>query len=877
MARLDVHAPLTLRLVGQPTDEDWQRLEDALARRYARAFRLDRFDMARTAADALKRGEAAGGEPAFDMARLDGDGYLLPSYEGGGAPVRIPLRAGGGAGAVDDTLRLRWSPDPFDEFAYEDRGWWLVSGDFSRLPGLPEVRAAIVGHDGVTAELLAACTATLVRRSSPRYSYWSFLHPRLGVIARAAALRSGGVDKPTYGIYHFIRNAEGQRLFGGPVIVVGGGGGRGGTPPTGAPTAGAILSPQETALVNLYNRRFPIISGADDGPPRALDTLAKIRLALELADKTGLGEIGEAALRAIRDPTFIVSTLLILGFYVFLWLTPEPSGVTKVIAGALTIYLLYHFTVNDIIGFARAFIALTNACSAATGEAELRVAGDAFLTAAGPIGFDIILLVFFWGLSRGVAPRVRAGAVRRAIARADADVAAAQARPGSGTPVPTPETPSRLVPDARATAADPANATSVLDALRAQLPEAARRGLDAKRAEFRRGGRSGRAVDPTQADARLLGILEGMKADPLRQLVEWGVSPEEAAAAQAELLAALARAARLRLIELDVVRDPQVRSKTAEEARGERTAAQAARDAAVDAVQRLLAELLRTRPELRDRLAGARIEDVAATVAEAVSRAELSAKWNALRLPGGVRIFQGLRIARRVPGFASIEAWMRAHPGESGSSLAFFRGELYRVLGEVDTLVAARSGGAGGRLRVLELEETKSGGESSNVAAQQLAGAFEVLRQIGTGAGENAGARVFEGGTPRALGNDVTTSFDLADLSAVVQSTRGPLGRPGYTAQLPFDTATLRDVVTGYLRDGFPARPQTVLPPTAPRDGDGDGGAADPLDGGTLPGGVRDRDLPPGDRLDAGVPDAGPRDAGADERPSGGVPDSELR
>lgn len=38
MARVEVHVPLTLRLVGRPTEADWQRLEEALVRRFARAF-----------------------------------------------------------------------------------------------------------------------------------------------------------------------------------------------------------------------------------------------------------------------------------------------------------------------------------------------------------------------------------------------------------------------------------------------------------------------------------------------------------------------------------------------------------------------------------------------------------------------------------------------------------------------------------------------------------------------------------------------------------------------------------------------------------------------------------------------------------------------
>ncbi|ADB53375.1 hypothetical protein [Conexibacter woesei] len=41
MARVEVHVPLTLRLVGRPTEADWQRLEEALVRRFARAFGTD--------------------------------------------------------------------------------------------------------------------------------------------------------------------------------------------------------------------------------------------------------------------------------------------------------------------------------------------------------------------------------------------------------------------------------------------------------------------------------------------------------------------------------------------------------------------------------------------------------------------------------------------------------------------------------------------------------------------------------------------------------------------------------------------------------------------------------------------------------------------
>ena len=821
MPAIEIHSPLKLRLTGTPSEDQWQELEDALVRRYARAFRL----AARSAQAGLPaRAAATAAEPGA---------YAVPSYQDAGAPTLLPLISA-------DTARLRLSPDPFHESQYEHRGWWLVASDFRTLPTLTQIRRAIVGWDGVTEALLARCSATFVQRPSPRYSYWSFRHPDLGVVARAYGHRSGGPapDFAEFGVYMFVTHAEARaRIYGAR-----------GSEQRDAPAGigGRGLTPEQAQLVELYRQRFPI-SVRESGGALPLDLSQKIRLALELSDKTLLGEIAEAASRAIRDPVFVVSTVAIIGFYVFLWLTPDPTLVTKAIAAALTIYLLYHFTINDIIGFARAWLDLSSACSAARTEDALRRAGDAFLAAVGPIGFDIILLIVFWGAARTVAPRVRAGATRRAVARAEAEASAAEQAPGSGINPRALDTPSRLVYEARAAAADPANATSVLDALAQRLPEAARRGLEAQRARLRR-GRRGAEVDPADADARLLGILEAMQIDPIRQLIQWGQTPPEVAAAELRLIEARARLARLRIIEAGVAQEPSVRGRVRREAARETPALERARAA----VRELVAALQGVSPEVRAAFERANVESIVSAIAEALARADLRGLYEALRLPGGVRIFSNLRIAQRVPGYTSIEAWVRDNPGADATNLAHFRGELYRVLGEVDNLVAGR--GPGGRFRVLELEETKTGAEPLATAVEQVGRARQIFEEIGRGAGLRSNARVFEGGTFRQLGNDVTNVFDLTDLSALVESTRGPLGRPGFTRSLPFDHNTLVRVVSEMLstRPGLPAQPQTVLPPTSPR-APGEGPARGMHE--DLPGGVPDPPPPP--RELPGVPDAG--------------------
>lgn len=117
----NVHAPLKLRLVGEPTDADWQRLEDALTRRYARAFGAG--------ATAAPGAAAPPPESAYGPT---GDGRrLLPSYDDGGAPRALELLDAHVARPADPSI-VR---GVYTEVDGELRLWWwdTVTGGFQSL------------------------------------------------------------------------------------------------------------------------------------------------------------------------------------------------------------------------------------------------------------------------------------------------------------------------------------------------------------------------------------------------------------------------------------------------------------------------------------------------------------------------------------------------------------------------------------------------------------------------------------------------------------------------------------------------------------------------------------------------------------------------
>ena len=97
------------------------------------------------------------------------------------------------------------------------------------------------------------------------------------------------------------------------------------------------------------------------------------------------GQAAEAAKNAFSDPGLIVTLIVVMGIYVGLWLTPDPSWVTKIAAAALTAAMLAQFAIEDIYGFA---VAWSDLPSTAPRRRRRRTQGGrrTFFKRIGPIG-----------------------------------------------------------------------------------------------------------------------------------------------------------------------------------------------------------------------------------------------------------------------------------------------------------------------------------------------------------------------------------------------------------------------------------------------------------------------------------------------------------
>lgn len=550
------------------------------------------------------------------------------------------------------------------------------------------------------------------------------------------------------------------------------------------------LSKEDRRLILQYARMRPedMTEGSVDF--KRLSTRAKMIMALRLSDKSALGEMASAAERAFSDPTFLVTLIAILGVYVGLWLTPDPSMITKVAAGTLTVVLLAQFAWHDIYGLAKAWFALEEACEKAKTVEELRAAGDRFLTAIGPIGFDILLFIVLWRVGKRVGPKLRKTGAKRARVRAEKSLAEAEARPGSGkTPKTTAET-AGLLAEAKTAAGEGATPTAILDALSGRLPESARAGLKQFRTDL-------------PGDAQVLKAIEstsGKGLDITHFLAEKGMSAEAVRSVRADVVEAHARYARARLIEIDAIKDPHLRST--------------ARAELVQSVRVRLAKLGILRDPKVQRMAevGTRSELVSA-LGEAIGRAQLRAKYGE-----GHQVLGNVEIVRKVEGFRSIQEWTAAEraAGRSGDpgGLYEWRGKLWKSVTEIDALVGKRR--PGGKLKPVEIEQTKTGARDTATAAEaQGRKALGALRSMGGG---EKGVRIVERSGKNELGKDLTESFDLSELGQVSLTTRGLPRKTGFTMDVLFPEEVLKAVAESLRGGGMPrAEPRTIPPQVSPR------------------------------------------------------------
>jgi hypothetical protein len=686
-----------------------------------------------------------------------------------GAPARLLRQARGGAGVATPDRVLAWEGDLFVAF--------------KQLPDVEQVRRMLMRNQ----PLLTAYLEIADVKADASKGTEAFVHPTLGEVA---VIRRG-----RFGLPHFPGDmSRGGVVIGNQELLWG----VDVTFPHGRDPAHVKQDDDEhlptvtqvDPLTALYLRHFPDPGG---GGRDRIDTLDKIQLALDLADVTFLGEVAEAFKASIRDPAFVITTVLTIGIYVGLWLTPDPSMITKIAAGILTAVMLIMFSWNDLWGFCVAWNELSDSCKGATTEDELRVAGDAFLAKLGQVGFDVFLMLLFWGAEKGIGPKVRAGVEARASARANAAVASAEAAPGTGVDVKATADRAALIPKVRAGVGAKATPTEFIEALRSELDSSgsskARQGLDAFRDTHRaaaanKAAKSSATGNPDElGDAAVKTVIDARQnagTDIVRWIEEQAMSKQERAAAREAVGQAKADAALKRIMQL---RDDPALAEPIKRAGW---------------IQNIvtLARILLDPASLRAAVKARNVPDLVSILGEMLSRAELRGRVKGL---SGVEIRPSLEVARRVP-FKTRAEWLEAQrqaweaggrhgpePNMRSAARLRTRGdELWESLGQADNVVAERQGG--GKLKINMLEETKTGNETQQSAMTQLTDFRSELGKIADG---SSPARLFERSSATELGSDVTGDFDLDTARDAQLQTTGLAGRTGYGTQLGDDRPAL--------------------------------------------------------------------------------------
>jgi hypothetical protein len=551
----------------------------------------------------------------------------------------------------------------------------------------------------------------------------------------------------------------------------------------------ARLSPADRRLLLDYARISPDAlrkqGGKIDFP--YVTTSMKMMMALKLS-RSWAGAIRDQAIAAFTDWKFVTTLVVTLGIYVGLWLTPDPSFVTKALAGILTGVLLTQFAIEDIYGLYKAWSELAQECGRALTVEALQQAGDRFATKIGQVGFDILLFIVTWRVGKSVQPKLRAYGAERGVMRAEAAVRAAEAKPGSGAKVPANPEGAKLLDAAKADAKS-AEPGAVLDALAQRLPEPARKGLATLRASAK--------------DANALKAVEGQarKGDLARFLEEKGLPESEVASVRAGVAKAQLRLARMKLIEMQTASDPKLRAR----ARAE-----------------LIEILVRWARGLRDPKArevqGRAFDKVIAELGESIQRTQLREEFSS----DVHHVLSNVEVVRKV---ASVEAWkaseIAAGREPKTAKLRYKGNEVFESVAEIDGLVCEEV--AGGKLKPVRMEQAKTGrNDSPTQAASQntkaLTGSADP-RPAGSPPGgleavraRDPNVRVFERADGHTLGTEYTSRLELSNLGGIEQRTRGPSDK-GFNLSFGFPLDVLEAVGESLVRN--PAGPiETQKPPS---------------------------------------------------------------
>jgi len=124
---------------------------------------------------------------------------------------------------------------------------------------------------------------------------------------------------------------------------------------------------------------------------------------------------------------------------------------------------------------------------------------------------------------------------------------------------------------------------------------------------------------------------------------------------------------------------------------------------------------------------------------------------------------------------------------------------VYESLGQIDNGVGYR--GQSGRLRLLAIEETKTGNETATSARDQVRALRDVLAGINDG---TSAARIMQRVNATTVGQDLTGRFDLGEGANIQALTRGPEGRTGFDSSLGFSQEDLAAAGRQLINEGVP-------------------------------------------------------------------------
>jgi len=305
-------------------------------------------------------------------------------------------------------------------------------------------------------------------------------------------------------------------------------------------------------------------------------------------------------------------------------------------------------------------------------------------------------------------------------------------------------------------------------------------------------------------DAKALKALESVqKGGNLNHfLAEKGLTTEVKASRKAELIRRKAELTRLKLIEADTIKDPQVRAE--------------AREAQITEVKLFLDRLgVFKNPKLVEMINKGKWGALRSALGEAIARETLAADYAGSK---GAQVFGNLEVVRKVS-FKTVAEYKASDPAKADpGKLRYKNGKIWgEVISEIDVLVAEPTG-KGGKLKPAEIAEvkTRDGGSSTGAKAQAQAAEKVVRLDLIRTSPKGDVVLVNRSGT-RKLGSDITGRFDFSSADTTKATTVGSAGKKGFTRELPFSNDILFEVAQSIAKKGLPSKkPQTIPPKSSP-------------------------------------------------------------